>query len=192
MVGWPPIGIGLWRRRDVWAWGHSRNDYASYGFLSWLYYGDMGNEVSIDAVDWEILFQLRQDGRLTNVELAKRVGLTPPPCLRRVKRLEEAGVIAGYRAVIDPEALGRGLEVLVDVEVGAGDLKTFEEFEATVASFEEVVEFRRMYGRPDYFLRVAVANHAAYEAFLTSKLSGLPAVLRIESHLTMKKIKACD
>ncbi len=152
----------------------------------------MGNEVSIDAVDWEILFQLRQDGRLTNVELAKRVGLTPPPCLRRVKRLEEAGVITGYRAVIDPEALGRGLEVLVDVEVGASDLKTFEEFESTVASFEEVVEFRRMYGRPDYFLRVAVANHAAYEAFLTSKLSGLPAVLRIESHLTMKKIKACD
>ncbi|TGA97331.1 Lrp/AsnC family transcriptional regulator [Streptomyces sp. MZ04] len=150
----------------------------------------MGNEVQLDAIDREILFHLRQDGRLTNVELAKRVGLTAPPCLRRVKRLEEAGVVAGYRAVIDPEALGRGLEVLVDVEVAATDRETFEAFEETVASYEEVIEFRRLYGRPDYFLRVAVADHAAYEAFLTGKLSGLPAVLRLESHLTMKKIKA--
>ncbi|MEU9484952.1 Lrp/AsnC family transcriptional regulator [Streptomyces decoyicus] len=149
----------------------------------------MGNEMSIDAVDREILFHLGQDGRLTNVELARRVGLTPPPCLRRVKRLEEAGVITGYRAVINPEALDRGLEVLIDVEVSATDRKTFEEFEDTVASYEEVIECRRMYGRPDYFLRIAVADHAAYEAFLTGRLSGLPAVLRLESHLTMKKIK---
>ncbi|MEV8287775.1 Lrp/AsnC family transcriptional regulator [Streptomyces niveus] len=149
----------------------------------------MGNETTLDSVDRDILFQLRQDGRLTNVELAKRVGLTPPPCLRRVKRLEEAGVIAGYRAVLDPHALGRGLEVLVDVEIYAQDRKSFQEFEDTVASFEEVVEFRRMYGRPDYFIRVTVADHAAYEAFITEKLSGLPAVLRLESHLTMKEIK---
>ncbi|WAZ19161.1 Lrp/AsnC family transcriptional regulator [Streptomyces cinnabarinus] len=149
----------------------------------------MSNDESLDAVDREILFHLRQDGRLTNVELAKRVGLTPPPCLRRVKRLEETGVIAGYRAVIDPTATGRGLEVLVDVEISAQDRKSFEEFEATVSSYEEVIEFRRMYGRPDYFIRVAVADHAAYETFLTGKLSGLPAVLRLTSHLTMKKIK---
>ncbi|QQM45494.1 Lrp/AsnC family transcriptional regulator [Streptomyces liliifuscus] len=152
----------------------------------------MSNEVSLDATDREILFHMRQDGRLANVELAKRVGLTPPPCLRRVKRLEEAGVIAGYRAVIDPAAMGRGLEVLVDVEISAQDRRSFEEFETTVSSYEEVIEFRRMYGRPDYFIRVAVADHAAYETFLTSKLSGLPAVLRLTSHLTMKKIKAED
>ncbi|WP_199837518.1 Lrp/AsnC family transcriptional regulator [Streptomyces caniscabiei] len=140
-------------------------------------------------MDRDILFHLRQDGRLTNVELAKRVGLTPPPCLRRVKRLEEAGVITGYRAVISSQTLGRGLEVLIDVEIYAQDRKSFQDFEDTVASYDEVIEFRRMYGRPDYFLRVAVADHAAYEAFLTEKLSGLPAVLRLESHLTMKKIK---
>ncbi|MEV8409467.1 Lrp/AsnC family transcriptional regulator [Streptomyces niveus] len=149
----------------------------------------MSNETTLDSVDRDILFQLRQDGRLTNVELARRVGLTPPPCLRRVKRLEEAGVIAGYRAVLDPHALGRGLEVLVDVEIYAQDRKSFQEFEDTVASYEEVVEFRRMYGRPDYFIRVTVADHAAYEAFITEKLSALPAVLRLESHLTMKEIK---
>ncbi|MEV7238576.1 Lrp/AsnC ligand binding domain-containing protein [Streptomyces sp. NPDC051020] len=86
--------------------------------------------------------------------------------------------------------MGRGLEVLVDVEVYATDRKTVEAFEETVASYEEVIEFRRLFGRPDYFLRVAVADHAAYETFLTGKLTGLPGVLRTESHLTMKKIKA--
>ncbi|QKW51278.1 Lrp/AsnC family transcriptional regulator [Streptomyces buecherae] len=149
----------------------------------------MSNKVTLDAVDRDILFHLGQDGRLTNVELAKRVGLTPPPCLRRVKRLEEAGVITGYRAVINPQALGRALEVLVNVEIYAQDRKSFQEFEDTVSAFEEVTEFRRMYGRPDYFIRVAVADHAAYENFITDKLSSLPAVLRLESHLTMKEIK---
>lgn len=150
----------------------------------------MRNQVALDALDREILFLLQQDGRLTNVELARRVGLTPPPCLRRVKRLEEAGVITGYRAVIDPEALGRGLEVLVDVEVNATDRRSVEAFEETVAAYAEVVEFRRMFGRPDYFLRVTVADHAAYDAFLTGKLTGLPSVLRTTSHLTMRKIRA--
>ncbi|MEU8973195.1 Lrp/AsnC family transcriptional regulator [Streptomyces monashensis] len=150
----------------------------------------MHNDVSLDAIDRDILFHLRRDGRLTNVELAQRVGLTPPPCLRRVKRLEEAGVITGYRAVVDPEALGRGLEVLIDIEVSANDRTTFLEFEDIVAGYEEVVEFRRMYGRPDYFVRVAVADHAAYEAFLVDKLSAQPCVLRIDSHLTMKAIKS--
>ncbi|MFE7352684.1 Lrp/AsnC family transcriptional regulator [Streptomyces sp. NPDC057543] len=149
----------------------------------------MSNQIQLDAVDRDILFHLRRDGRLTNVELAKRVGLTPPPCLRRVKRLEEAGIISGYRAVVDPAAVGHGLEVLVDVEVYATDRKTVEAFEETVASYEEVIEFRRFFGRPDYFLRVAVADHAAYEAFLTGKLTGLPGVLRTDSHLTMKTIK---
>ncbi|MGX1884965.1 Lrp/AsnC family transcriptional regulator [Streptomyces sp. NPDC055287] len=121
---------------------------------------------------------------------AKLVGLTPPPCLRRVKRLEETGVISGYRAVVDPAAVGRGLEVLVDVRVYASDRKSVEEFEETVASYEEVIEFRRLFGRPDYFLRVAVADHAVYDAFITGRLTGLPGVLRTESHLTMKKIKA--
>lgn len=143
----------------------------------------------IDRLDREILFQLRQDGRLSNVELARRVGLTPPPCLRRVKRLEDAGVIAGYRAVIDPATVGRGLEVFVDVDINANDLKTVQEFEATAAGYDEVIELRRMFGHPDYFLRIAVADHAAYEAFLTGKLIGLPGVLHVTSHLTMKKLK---
>jgi DNA-binding Lrp family transcriptional regulator len=150
----------------------------------------VSNYLTLDSVDREILLQLRLDGRLSNVELARRVGLTPPPCLRRVKRLEQAGVIAGYRAVIDPAAVGRGLEVLAEVEVSATDLRSVQAFEATVAAYDEVIEFRRMFGRPDYFIRIAVADHAAYEAFLTGKLIGLPGVLRVESYLTMKTIKA--
>jgi DNA-binding Lrp family transcriptional regulator len=152
----------------------------------------MSNEIRLDRIDREILHQLQQDGRLSNVELARRVGLTPPPCLRRVKRLEDAGVLAGYRAVIDPAALGRGLEVIVDLEIQATDLKTVEELEVTLVGYDEVIELRRMFGRPDYFMRIAVADHAAYEAFLTGKLIGLPGVLRATSHLTMKKIKTND
>ena len=146
----------------------------------------------LDGIDREILFQLQRDGRLSTVELARRVGLTPPPCLRRVKRLEEAGVITGYRAVVDPAAVGRGLEVFVDVDINANDLKTVQAFETTAAGYDEVVELRRMFGHPDYFLRIAVAGHAAYEAFLTGKLIGLPGVLHVTSHITMKKLKADD
>ena len=153
---------------------------------------NMRKQIRLDRIDREILFHLRQDGRLSNVELARRVGLTPPPCLRRVKRLEDAGVITGYRAVMDPAALGRGLEVFVDVDINANDLKTVQEFEATAAGYDEVIELRRMFGHPDYFLRIAVADHAAYEAFLTGRLIGLPGVLHVTSHLTMKKIKADD
>ena len=153
---------------------------------------NMRKQIRLDRIDREILFHLRQDGRLSNVELARRVGLTPPPCLRRVKRLEDAGVIAGYQAVIDPAAVGRALEVFVDVDINANDLKTVQEFETTTAGYDEVVEFRRMFGHPDYVLRVAVADHAAYEAFLTGKLIGLPGLLHVTSHLTMKKIKTDD
>jgi len=150
----------------------------------------MSKQIRLDRVDREILFQLQRDGRLSNVELARRVGLTPPPCLRRVKRLEDAGVITGYHAVVDPAAVGRGLEVFLDVDINANDLKTVQAFETTTAGYDEVVELRRMFGHPDYFLRVAVADHAAYEAFLTGKIIGLPGVLHVTSHLTMKKIKA--
>ena len=149
----------------------------------------MSNSIVLDRVDREILFHLAQDGRLSNVELARRVGLTPPPCLRRVKRLEDTGVIAGYRAQISPAALGRSLEVVVSAEIAVNDLQTVEDFEARVAALDEVVEFRRMFGRPDYYIRVAVADQIAYEKFLTQQILPLPGVSRVDSHLTMKRIK---
>ncbi|MEU4539933.1 Lrp/AsnC family transcriptional regulator [Streptosporangium sp. NPDC023825] len=152
----------------------------------------MSNENVLDAIDREILFHLRRDGRLTNVELARRVGLTPPPCLRRVKRLEEAGVITGYRATVDHGILGGGLEVIVSIEVAVSDLKTLEQLERTIAAYDEVVEFRRLFATPDYHLRVLVADYAAYEAFQTGKIIGIPGVARVISQPTMKKIKVLD
>jgi DNA-binding Lrp family transcriptional regulator len=116
------------------------------------------------------------------------VGLTPPPCLRRVKRLEAEGVIAGYRAVLDPQA-GRGFEVVVAAEIAATDRRTVEQFEAAVVAFDEVVAVRRLFGKPDYLVHVAVADVDAFEAFRMSELIGLPAVARATSHQTMKRLK---
>jgi DNA-binding Lrp family transcriptional regulator len=152
----------------------------------------MSNKVVLDAVDRDILFHLQQDGRLTNVELARRVGLTPPPCLRRVKRLEEIGVITGYRARVNREVIGGGLEVIVSIEVSVSDLKTLDELERTIAAYDEVVEFRRLFGTPDFHLRVVVDDYAAYEAFQTGKIIGIPGVSRVISQPTMKKIKVLD
>jgi DNA-binding Lrp family transcriptional regulator len=100
-------------------------------------------------------------------------------------------VITGYRATVDPVATGQSFEVIVSVEITVTDLGTLQDFEAAVAGFDEVVEFRRMFGRPDYFLRVLVADQAAYEEH-HMKLLGLPAVSRVVSHQTMKRIKTRD
>ncbi|MFM1723050.1 MULTISPECIES: Lrp/AsnC family transcriptional regulator [Rhodococcus] len=143
----------------------------------------------MDDLDRAILRELRKNGRLTNAELAERVGLTPSPCLRRVRRLEADGVIVGYQAVVDPDAVGRGCEVIVNAEIVSQDRKTVEAFESQVGAFDEVVEFRRMIGLPDYFIRVAVADLNAFEVFLRTKLMEQPAISKIESHLTMKKLK---
>jgi DNA-binding Lrp family transcriptional regulator len=146
----------------------------------------------VDDIDHAIVDELRRDARLTNTELADRVGLTPSPCLRRVRRLEGDGVIVGYRARVDPNATGRGFEVIVNVSLASHELTTIDAFERTAAGFEEVVELRRMFGRPDYFLRIAVADLAAYEAFLTGRLMSAPGLATFDSHITMKTIKVDD
>jgi len=143
----------------------------------------------MDALDRAILRHLQSDGRLTNVELAERVQLSPSPCLRRVRALENAGVIRGYHADIDPGAVGRGLEVTVHVELTFKDRATVEAFEAGIAVVDEVVECRRMFGVPDYIVRVAVADQAAYEAFYMNKLAELPGLARVNSQFTMKMVK---
>jgi len=144
----------------------------------------------MDQIDRQIIVELERDGRLSNVELAERVGLTPAPCLRRVKRLEERGVILGYSARIDPRASGRSFEVLVNVDLASKDRATFEAFESAVAAFDEVIELRRMFGLPDYFLRVATDSLESYEAFVSTALGDVPGVAKLDSHLTMKTIKS--
>lgn len=140
----------------------------------------------MDAIDHAIIDELRRDGRLANTELADRVGLTPSPCLRRVRRLEQTGVITGYHAAVDPAATGTGFEVILTVTLATHDITSITGFEAAIAAMPEVVEVRRMFGKPDYFLRVAVTDALAYEAFLTSSLMSAPALASFDSHLTMK------
>jgi DNA-binding Lrp family transcriptional regulator len=144
----------------------------------------------MDVIDRAILRHLQADGRLSNVELAERVRLSPSPCLRRVRALERTGAIRGYHADIDPAALGRSFEVTVHVELTLKDRATVEAFEAGIAAFDEVLECRRMFGLPDYVVRVAVADQAAYEAFYMSKLAELPGLARVNSQFTMKTVKA--
>jgi DNA-binding Lrp family transcriptional regulator len=146
----------------------------------------------VDAVDRAIIDQLQADGRLTIVELAERVKLSPSPCLRRVRALEADGVIRGYRADVDPAALGRGFEVIAHVDLALKDRETVSAFEAGISAFDEVVECRRMFGLPDYIIRIAVADAVAYEAFYMNKLATLPGLARINSQFTMKTVKATE
>jgi DNA-binding Lrp family transcriptional regulator len=144
----------------------------------------------MDAIDRQIIAELQRDGRLANVELADRIGLTPAPCLRRVKRMESEGVIVGYTARINPHAIGRGFEVLVFVDLTRKDRATFEAFEAAVAALDEVTEVRRMFGLPDYLIRVATASLETFETFLSTQLGDVPGVDKLDSHITMKLIKS--
>lgn len=143
----------------------------------------------MDKLDRAIISHLMANGRLTNTELADLVGLSPSPCLRRVRQLERSGVIGGYHAVVDPVAIGRGFQVLVHVEMGQQDRATLEAFEAEIARIDEVTECHRMFGQPDYLLWVATTSLAAYEHLYMTKLTGLPGVARTNSQFTMKKIK---
>lgn len=144
----------------------------------------------LDSTDRAIIAELAADARLSNTELAQRVSLTPAPCLRRVRRLESEGVIAGYHARIDPVAVGRPFEVTISVEVMMNDQRSVDEFESRLAVLDEVVEARRVFGNPDYILRIMTSDVAEFERFLTTELLTMPSVSRTISHQTMKLIKA--
>ena len=143
----------------------------------------------MDTIDRAILRQLQDDGRLSNVELAQRVNLSPSPCLRRVRALEASGAIRGYHAEIDPAAIDRAFEVVVHAELSLKDRVTVEAFEERIAQMDAVVECRRMFGIPDYVIRVAVADAAAYETFYMTQLAELPGLARVNSQFTMKMVR---
>jgi Lrp/AsnC family transcriptional regulator, leucine-responsive regulatory protein len=145
---------------------------------------------AMDRIDRAILAQLAADGRLANTELADRVGLSPSPCLRRVRSLERSGVITGYYARVDPAAISRGFEVLLHVEMARQDRATLESFETLVAQIEAVTECRRMFGQPDYLIWIATADLDSYERLYMAQLTDLPGVARTHSQFTMKTVKA--
>jgi DNA-binding Lrp family transcriptional regulator len=142
----------------------------------------------MDMIDRKIIAELQAEGRLTVTELAQRVGLSVAPCHRRLRELERTGAIRGYRAVVDPAAIGLGFEVLVQVTMDREDATTVAEFERGLAEISEVRHAERLFGDPDYVLRVATADIAAYQTLRDERLATLPGVGRLTSTIVMKRI----
>jgi DNA-binding Lrp family transcriptional regulator len=144
----------------------------------------------MDALDRTILTLLQEDGRLTITELAERVGLSISPCHRRVRELERSGAIRGYRAVVDAEAIGLGFEAIVFITMRQEDHDTLVSFEAGLAAIPHVVQAERLFGDPDYLLRILTTDLAAYQRLQDEQLSALPGIQRMTSTLVMKRVVA--
>lgn len=144
--------------------------------------------MDLDDIDRAILAELEADGRLSNVELADRVGLSPSPCLRRVRRLEEAGVIRGYRAVVAPEVDDRGLVVIAMVRLRVHDRDLVTKFEQHVVRMPGVREVEHLAGDHDYMLRIEVADLAAYDHFTREVITRAPGVGSVTSHVVLSTL----
>ncbi len=143
---------------------------------------------SLDAIDRQILENLQNDARMRNVELAKKVGLSPSPCLRRVGNLEEMGVIRGYVTLVDAEAVGLPVSVFVSVTLEKQIEKSLEKFEKEIRARPEVMECYLMTGDADYLLRVVTSDLGAYERFLLDHLTRIPGVASIRSSFALKQV----
>ncbi len=144
--------------------------------------------MNLDNVDLKILDELQRDGSLSNVALAKRVGLSPSPCLARVKALETGGVIQRYVALASAAALGLGL-TFISISLKTQSKETLADFEAHIARHDEVMECYLMTGDSDYLLRVAVRDMAALERFILEQLSPIPGVEKIRSSFALKQVR---
>ncbi|QNE36142.1 Lrp/AsnC family transcriptional regulator [Leifsonia shinshuensis] len=142
----------------------------------------------MDSLDREILSTLQQDGRISVTELASRVGLSLSACHRRVRELEQSGVIEHYRAVVSPTAVGLTFEAIVFVTVSRTDPDTVGAFEEAVVAIPNVIEAERLFGDPDYMLRILTPNLAAYQELYDGELGGLPGIQRMTSTLVMKRL----
>lgn len=145
-------------------------------------------EPAFDDIDRRILRALQNDGRLSNIELADRIGLSPSPCLRRVKQLEAAGVLSRYVGLVDPEAVGLAVSVFIRVSLERQTIEGLDRFEAVVGRWPEVMECYLMSGDSDYQLRVIVPSLAAYEAFLRERLTQAPGVSKIQSSFALRPV----
>jgi len=158
-------------------------------FASSPSYGQLGRILlHVDAVDRKILATLELNGRLTLTELADRVHLSVSSCQRRLRRLEHDGTIRGYRAVIDPAAVGLGFEVLVHVTMDREDAATIAQFEEQLTRVAAVRSAERLFGDPDYLLRVSAADLGAYQVLRDEQLATLPGVHRLSSTIVMKRV----
>ena len=146
--------------------------------------------VKLDKIDRRILSDLQADGRMTNVELSKRAGISAPPCLRRVRALEEAGFIRGYHADVEPKMLGYNVTIFAQVGLSSQAESDLEAFEAAVGEWEEVRECHMLAGETDFLLKIVATDWDAYQQFLTSKLTTAPNVSHVKSALSIRASKS--
>ena len=146
--------------------------------------------MAFDRIDRQILAHLQNDGRMTNVELAERVGLTAPPCLRRVRALEEAGIIRGYHADLDPPSMGFPITVFAMVSLRSQAEQDLATFEAHVADIAEVRECHMLNGEIDFILKIVAADLKGFQEILMTKLTPAPNVASVKTSLTIRTAKS--
>ena len=144
----------------------------------------------MDAKDWQIVRELQQDGRLTNQELAARVNLSPSPCLRRVRLLEEAGVITGYSADVDPRACGLNITAFIRIALQRHERDAVAQFEDAVRRIDEILDCYLLTGEADYMLRVVVADLDEYERFVRRRLHAIPGISSMRTSLVYGTVKS--
>ena len=145
--------------------------------------------MKLDNLDLRILAELQADGALSNVELARRVYLSPSPCLARVKAMEQAGVISRYVALASAAALGLGLNVFISISLRTQSKAALADFEQRICEHDEVMECYLMTGDSDYLIRVAVTDIAALERFILEQLTPIPGVEKIRSSFALKQVR---
>lgn len=143
----------------------------------------------LDRIDGKILAELQNDARQSNVELAKRIGLSPSPCLARVRALEKSGVIDRYVALVNPDSVGLGVSVFIQVTLERQVERALEAFEARMHAFPEVMECYLMTGDSDYLVRILVRDNAEVERFIVQKISTIEGVANIKSSFALKQVK---
>lgn len=145
--------------------------------------------VRLDVIDWRILRELQADARITNVALASRVGLTPPPCLRRVRALEDAGLVSGYTVLLDEAALGFTLTAFAMVGLHNQSETDLRSFENRVIGWPLVREAYMLSGDSDYMLKCVAPDLAAFQAFVLEHLTAAPNVASVKTYLTIRRTK---
>jgi len=142
----------------------------------------------MDYIEYKILSTLQSNARLTNLELAKQVGLSASPCLRRVKSLEDTGIISGYSAIIDQNKVDLSVNVFVQISLERQSEEGLEIFEEKIIEYKEVMEAYLMTGEADYLLRIVVKDLQTYEKFLKENLTRIPGIANIRSYFSLKQV----
>ena len=144
--------------------------------------------MKLDRIDYRILHHIQNNARISNIELAEAVGLSPSPCLRRLRALEQSGVIKRYAGIVDAGAVGLPISIFVNVSLERQERTGLEEFEQRIRSYPEVMECYLMTGSSDYLVRIVVPDLQSYERFLADKLTRIPGVANIQSSFALKQV----